>query len=67
MKHPYASLEGTKTWTIVDTAITALIKNHDIKVSTAQHYVTGYIVKALSDAERLPKRSSRAEGSALKN
>jgi len=47
MNHPYVDLEKTPLWNTVNTAVTDLEKNQDLKLTTAQQYVVGYICKQL--------------------
>lgn len=58
--HPYKALEGSPTWERVDLAISALVKNGDLKETTRREYVVGYICKVLmADQERQPRRTVR--------
>jgi GNAT superfamily N-acetyltransferase len=43
-------LERTAAWRIVDSAVAALEANHDLTITTARPYVTGYVCRQLADA-----------------
>ena len=49
----YSEFQNTRAWSVVDQAIQGLFENQDIDKRTHTHYIVGYIVKALSDAEIL--------------
>ena len=45
--HPYRQYETTLAWKIIDQAVSAIVKNQDIKETTARVYIVGYLVKQL--------------------
>jgi len=45
--HPYQAFEASTTWKRVDRAISALVKNGDIKETTRREYIVGYICKMI--------------------
>ena len=49
----YSEFQNTRAWSVVDQAIQGLFENQDIDKRTHTHFIVGYIVKALSDAEIL--------------
>jgi len=49
LQHPYVQFAGTKTWRVLDAAITALVKNHDVVEQTDRKYIVGLLCKALAD------------------
>lgn len=53
MAHPYEKYESTPAWRVIDEAITALVKNHDLQETTARQYIVGYLCKQLSEAALL--------------
>ena len=64
--HPYREFEGTTLWNRVNKAVSALVKNGDIKETTRREYIVGYVCKAIGTAPMTnPKgtRSRRAENS----
>ena len=54
--HPYHQYEGTQSWKIVDTAISDLAANQDIKETTARGYIVGYLVKSLAESGVLTEK-----------
>jgi hypothetical protein len=52
----YAEFEGSPAWAVVDKVISDLVENQDLVEQTHRHYIVGYTVKALSEAELLAKR-----------
>ena len=48
MKHPYVEYEKSKLWKAVDVALLDLQKNKDLKITTAQPYVVGYLCEQLA-------------------
>ncbi len=52
-KHPYSDFEMTEVWRVLDKAIQDLVSNKDITEQTANEYITGYLVKRLSDEDLL--------------
>ncbi|OGV53663.1 MAG: hypothetical protein A2017_03670 [Lentisphaerae bacterium GWF2_44_16] len=46
-RNPYKSYESTSIWNLVDSAISDLIENQDIKEMTSRKYIVGYIVKKI--------------------
>ena len=49
----YSEFQSLRAWSVVDQAIQGLFENQDIDKRTHTHFIVGYIVKALSDAEIL--------------
>jgi len=47
MKHPYVEFEKTPLWKALKAAITDLEKNQDVKLTTTQQHVVGYICQQL--------------------
>jgi hypothetical protein len=47
MSHPYAEFEGTALWKAVETAISELEQNRDVKLVRAKPYVIGYLCQHL--------------------
>jgi hypothetical protein len=50
--HPYAVLEGSQEWTVLDRAVSELVENRDLVETTAHTYVVGYLCKALATTGR---------------
>jgi hypothetical protein len=48
---PYDKYKTTPEWTLVDKALTDLIANQDIALTTQQEYVVGYISKQLAESK----------------
>lgn len=46
-KHPYTAYEGSDEWTALERALTALVDNGDLSMSTAPEYVIGFLCAAL--------------------
>ena len=46
-KHPYERWEKTATWKHVARAVSDLLRNGDIELTTAREYVVGYICKTV--------------------
>jgi hypothetical protein len=46
--HPYTKFENTLLWKVVDTAISDLLENRDVKLSTSREYVVGYLCQQLA-------------------
>lgn len=44
----YEEYQGTPLWTAVASALTDLTASHELTVSTAPHYVIGYICQELA-------------------
>lgn len=51
--HPYAELEGTAQWSVIDRALIELAENRDLVETTAHEYIVGYLCKALAEPARL--------------
>jgi hypothetical protein len=49
----YNEFKDLQAWEVVNAAISDLVENDDIVEETNRHYIVGYIVKALSEAELL--------------
>jgi hypothetical protein len=47
---PYKKYEKTEAWRIVDTTISNLVANDDLKETTNRKYIVGYICRCLDDA-----------------
>ena len=47
MNHPYVEFEKTPLWKTLEKAISDLQENQDVKLTTAQQYVIGYLCKQL--------------------
>lgn len=47
---PYKKYEETEAWRIVDTTISNLVANDDLKENTNRKYIVGYICRCLDDA-----------------
>jgi hypothetical protein len=47
MNHPYVEFENTMLWKAIDTGITDLEKNGDMKLTTERAYVVGFLCKRL--------------------
>ena len=45
--HPYTHLEGTPVWQAIEHAVTDLVQNRDLVVTTEDDLVVGYICNAL--------------------
>jgi len=56
-KHPYAAYEGSPLWRVVSKAITDLVKNGDLLVTTGHPFVVGHICKRVSEAKELKAKS----------
>lgn len=54
---PYENLQATKAWNIVDDAIGQLVKNNDLKETTARRYIVGFILKQLNDHKLIINKS----------
>ena len=52
----YAEFEGSAAWAVVDKVISDLVENQDLVEQTHRHYIVGYTVKALSEADLLANR-----------
>jgi len=65
MSHPYEKYKGSNCWRLVEKAIGDLVKNEDIKETTARDYIVGYICKTLSKSSgRQQNKSKKAKLSA---
>jgi hypothetical protein len=49
--HPYADLESTRVWVVLEKALGDLIENNDLRLTTAPEYVIGYICKQMREAD----------------
>ncbi len=56
-KHPYIEFEGTPLWLTVKKTISNLKKNQDLKLTTCNHYVVGYICKQIAHGNLATKES----------
>lgn len=43
MVHPFAVLEGTSLWAIVESAVSELVLNNDLVENTARAYIVGHL------------------------
>jgi hypothetical protein len=57
--HPYVEFEATQLWESVDSAISALVKNGDIKEATAREYIVGFLCKEISRRRLTGKRTKK--------
>ena len=58
--HPYAPLEGSPTWDVLDRALAQLEANGDVALSTARPYVIGYLCQAVRTLGREPAATAVA-------
>ncbi len=56
-QHPYTDHEGGPLWKAVDRAIAHLEKNQDLTLTTARHYVIGYICQQLAGAVKTERKN----------
>lgn len=49
MSHPYAEFEHTPAWVVLEKAIRELEENHDLKLTTLNEYLVGYICKQFAE------------------
>ena len=54
-RHPYVEFEDLQAWRLVDRAIDDLVENQDLEELTPRHYIVGYIVKMLAEANALAR------------
>ena len=47
LDHAYVEFENTAVWTVVKKAINELERNKDLKLTTPDEYIIGYICKQL--------------------
>jgi len=59
MSHPYKAFEDSPTWRTLDAAIRELETNRDLELTTARHYVVGFLCMRLAEA---PDASARSSG-----
>ena len=52
----YAAFEDSPAWAVIDKVISDLIENQDLVEQTHRDDIVGYTVKALTEADLLPKR-----------
>ena len=52
MVHPYAELEGTSLWAIVESAVSELVLNNDLVENTARAYIVGHICQGIVSARQ---------------
>ncbi len=50
--HPYGQFEGTRQWSVLDRALSELIKNSDLEEKTRREYIVGFLCNALSANEQ---------------
>lgn len=50
MSHPYAELEGTRTWAVLDAGLAELEANGDLTITTARSHVIGRLCQRLTAA-----------------
>ena len=58
--HPYAALEGSPTWDVLDRALAQLEANGDVTLSSARAYVIGYLCQAVRKLGREPAATAVA-------
>jgi hypothetical protein len=51
-QHPYTEVEGSVLWRTVEKAISALVKNGDLKEFTAREYIVGYVCQTLAGGKK---------------
>ena len=62
MSHPYEKYEETKLWKTIDSVLSDLERNQDLKLTTAREYVIGYLCKKLALEELITEKAiSRLE------
>lgn len=59
MNHPYQQQESHPAWAVLNRALDDLVRNGDLDEKTARAYITGYLVKVLSDHRLLQDDSDR--------
>ena len=47
MPHPYEMYEGTPLWSAIASAVSGLVENRDLEVTTAPQYVVGFLCQSL--------------------
>jgi len=58
-RHPYQKYEALPAWKVIDKAISDLITNQDLQLTTVDVYVVGYLVKSLSEAGLLENKTAK--------
>jgi len=48
--HPYSQYERLSAWKVIEKELDALVKNGDLRETTARPYIVGSLCKALDDA-----------------
>jgi G:T/U-mismatch repair DNA glycosylase len=61
MSHPYPEFENTALWKAIDTAVSELEQNQDIKLTTAKDYVVGYLCQQLTRQKLINDDSAPAK------
>jgi hypothetical protein len=49
--HSYTQFEESKTWKVLDQAITDLVKNQDLKEITLRHLIIGFLCQSLKEKD----------------
>lgn len=49
-KRPYDRYEHHDAWTVLHDAVSALVRNGDLEVSTTRHHIVGFLCKCLAEA-----------------
>lgn len=47
MNHPYKQYENTRAWKTIQQALSELMENQDIEITTREEYVVGFLCKVL--------------------
>lgn len=50
-EHPYTNFEGSPLWDVIDSAISDLVENSDIRETTHRRYIVGYLCKKITDSK----------------
>lgn len=61
MNHPYIEYENGKLWRLIKRLLRELEKNSDIKITTKNEYVVGFLCKAISNNLKTPKKKLKQE------
>jgi len=51
--HPYLEYEGSAMWHFVETALTDLVANGDLKEQTNRKYIIGHFCKVIATQARV--------------
>jgi hypothetical protein len=58
--HPYRAFEGSPLWMKINRAVSALVRNGDIKETTRREYIVGYICKTISTRRKTKAKRIRS-------